>query len=173
MDAASMDLRLFYTGRDASSWSKCRWTTGEAGEGPEFYRISAITGSPICYTTEALKHAHTAYLVGIVCLQWADCLAAKTRSLSIGQQGLSNMWGNFGFFSETALILFVTYVPFMNIGLQTRAVAFPHLGVPIWPWVVTLFLYDELRKIFVRMGMQKTESGQIKFTGWVARNTYY
>jgi len=173
LDAGRMDMRLFYVNRTADAWSKCRWTTGEAGEGPQFYRISSITNSQICYTTEALKNAHTAYLIGIVCLQWADCLAAKTRTLSIGQQGFSNMWGNFGFFSETALILFVTYVPFMNIGLQTRPVAFPHLGVPIWPWVITLFLYDELRKVFVRMGMKKDAYGQVKFEGWVARNTYY
>jgi len=26
----NIDIRLFYTGRGASSWSKCRWTDGES-----------------------------------------------------------------------------------------------------------------------------------------------
>ena len=53
----NVDLRLFYTARAASSWSKCRWTDGEANQGPYFYRYSSFTGKQICYTTEALKHA--------------------------------------------------------------------------------------------------------------------
>jgi len=86
-NSGGVDLRLFYVDRPATSWAKCRWTDGEENEGPRFYRYSEITGKQICYTTEALKHAHTAYLCGIVCLQWADCAVSKTRSLSIAQQG--------------------------------------------------------------------------------------
>lgn len=169
-DADGMDLRLFYTGRPADSWTDCRWDDSSS---PEFYRISYFSNKQICYTTEALKNAHTAYLIAIVCLQWADCLAAKTRMLSMGQQGLKNMWGNFGFFSETALILMITYIPWLNIIFQTRMVAFPHCGVPVWPWVTTLWLYDEMRKFFVRRGRTKDEQGRMMMTGWVARNTYY
>lgn len=77
-----IDLRLFYTARGTDSWSKCRWDDDSS---PEFYRISRETGSQICYTTEALKNAHTAYLICIVCLQWADGISAKTRTLSMGQ----------------------------------------------------------------------------------------
>jgi len=170
----SVDLRLFYTSRPATSWSKCRWDPYDE-QYPSWYRISTVTDRPICYTTEALKHSHTSYLVVIVCLQWADAVISKTRSLSISQQGLSNQYANFGFFFESALVVCISYLPFLNIGLQTRPLALPHLGVPAWPWTVFLFLYDEMRRIFVRSGMTKEEGkgGQIKFTGWVARNTYY
>jgi len=172
-NSGGVDLRLFYVDRPATAWAKCRWTDGEENEGPRFYRYSEFTGKQICYTTEALKNAHTAYLCGIVCLQWADCVAAKTRSLSIAQQGFSNGWGNFGFISETLLVLIVAYVPFINIPLATRPLAFPHLGVPVFPWVTTLFLYDEMRKIYVRAGMKRKPTGQVILDGWVARNTYY
>ena len=60
-----VDARLFYTERLANSWSKCRWIEGTEFPGLNFYRHSAVTGTQICYTTEALKHAQTAYLVGI------------------------------------------------------------------------------------------------------------
>merc|ERR1719453_2995702 len=36
-----------------------------------------------------------------------------------------------------------------------------------------LWLYDEMRKLYVRKGRQRLPTGQIKLTGWVARNTYY
>lgn len=51
--------------------------------------------------------------------------------------------------------------------------AFPHFGVPVFPWVITLWLYDEMRKVWVRKGVVKKATGQTHFKGWVARNTYY
>jgi sodium/potassium-transporting ATPase subunit alpha len=147
-----IDLRLFYTGREANAWSACRWADDTS---PEFYRISMYTGSQICYTTEGLKHAHTAYLVAIVCLQWTDCIISKTRMLSISQQGMGNKAGNWGLVFESVLILFIAYTPFMNMIFQTRGLAFPHLGVPAWPWVAMMFFYDEMRRIFVRAGITR------------------
>jgi hypothetical protein len=86
---------------------------------------------------------------------------------------MRNQWANFGFFSETALILCITYIPLLNLIFETRPVAFPHCGVPVWPWVTMLWLYDEMRKLYVRKGRLRLPTGQIKLTGWVARNTYY
>lgn len=83
------------------------------------------------------------------------------------------MQGNFGLFFETALICSFVYVPLTNYIFQTRPLAFPHLGVPAWPWVVVLFLYDEMRRIFVRKGMKRAPDGHVIMDGWVARNTYY
>ena len=166
-----IDIRLFYTDRPADAWNRCRWS--EDNNSPKFYWESSETGKQICYTTESLKYAHTAYLVAIVCLQWADGVSAKTRTLSMGQQGFANMMGNVGFLSETLLILCITYVPPLNWIFETRPVAFPHLGVPVWPWVTTLWLYDEMRKYFIRKDFEILESGQKKFSNWASRNTYY
>lgn len=36
-----IDIRLFYTGRNADSWNKCRWNEDNS---PKFYRESPETG---------------------------------------------------------------------------------------------------------------------------------
>lgn len=81
---------------------------------------------------------------------------------------------NFGLFFETALVAILSYVPFLNIVLGTRPIAFPHFCVPSFSFFVIIMAYDELRKIYVRNGMQRKEgSNHIKFTGWTARNTSF
>ncbi len=172
------DIRLFYAAtRDADSWTKCRWgysdaTTG-AGESPDFYRTSYATDDfPVCYSTEALKYAQSGYLVSIVCVQWADLMICKTRNLSLSQQGMENPMGNFGLFFETALVAILCYVPFLNVALGTRAIAFPHFAVPSFSFYCAIFFYDELRKIYLRKGMVR-EDGKLRLKGWIVQNTYY
>merc|ERR1711971_924168 len=41
---------------------------------------------------------HTAFLVSIVVVQWADLIICKTRKLSVFHQGMSNWFMNFGLF---------------------------------------------------------------------------
>jgi sodium/potassium-transporting ATPase subunit alpha len=112
--------------------------------------------------------------VSIVCVQWADLLICKTRNLSLSQQGMVNQNANFGLFFETALVAILSYVPFINIVLGTRQIAFPHFAVPSFSYFVIIMSYDELRKIYLRKGMEKSKTtGRIKYNGWVVRNTYY
>jgi len=37
---------------------------------------------------------------------------------------------------------------------------------------VCIFMYDELRKIWLRNGMQRID-GKLRFKGWIVQNTYY
>lgn len=46
---------------------------------------------------------------------------------------------------------------------------FYHFMVPSVPFFVVILLYDEIRKIFLRKGIDD----QGRKLGWVARNTYY
>jgi len=167
-----VDIRLFY-GRDRTpdDFIGCRFDPGDDSL-PNFYKNSVITKSPICYSTEALKFAQSGYLVSIVCVQWADLMICKTRNLSLAQQGMSNSFGNFGLFSETALVAILLYVPFLNVALGTRQIPFPHFAVPSFSFFVAIFFYDELRKIWLRNGMVR-ESGKLKLKGWIVQNTYY
>ena len=64
---------------------------------------------------------------------------------------------NFGLVFETVLILLIVYVPFLNIPLASRQLAFPHLGVIVFPWFVLMVFYDEIRKIYIRAGSLKVE----------------
>jgi len=170
---SKVDVRLFYCEkRNADDYTACRWDPGNTAY-PGFYRNSHISeGNPICYSTEALKYAQAGYLVSIVIVQWSDLMICKTRNLSISQQGMVNNFGNFGLFFETALVAVLLYVPFLNVALGTRPIAFAHFGVPSFSFYVAIFFYDELRKIWLRGGMTRTE-GKLKLTGWIVQNTYY
>merc|ERR1711862_552640 len=61
---------------------------------------------------------HTAFFVSIVIVQWADLIICKTRKNSVFQQGMKNMFLNFGLFFETALAAFLSYCPGMDKGLR-------------------------------------------------------
>lgn len=187
---SKVDIRLFYSFRDAANedyksggrstesvrgptaWTSCRWNPADENL-PTLYRRSYISdGFPICYSTEALKMAQSGYLVSIVCVQWADLMICKTRNLSLSQQGMTNSFGNFGLFSETALVAFLCYVPGCNYVFQTRMIPFAHFAIPSFSFYVAIFFYDELRKIWLRGGMKRID-GRLKLEGWVVQNTYY
>lgn len=77
-----------------------------------------------------------------------------------------------GFLSEIFIAIVLAYVPFLNVGFGTRQIAFAHWAAPMLPWMTTLVLYDEARKIYVRKGTIRSE-GKVKLDGWVVRNTFY
>merc|ERR1719469_1001016 len=167
-----IDVRLFFHTIDADQWSQCRWTANDGM--PHFWKYSHVSANQICYTIEALYYAQCGYLVSIVCVQWADLLICKTRNLSISQQGMVNINMNCALFSETALVAFLCYFKWINEGLGTRMIAFPHFAIPSMSFFMITIFYDETRKVFLRSGMVVSKStGRIKFEGWVVRNTYY
>lgn len=170
---AKMDIRLFYAAtRNPDHFTECRWDPNDT-ELPGFYKTSYSSDDwPICYSTEALKYAQSGYLCSIVTVQWADLMICKTRNLSLSQQGMVNKMGNFGLFSETALVACLCYVPFLNTALGTRQIPFPHFMVPSMSFFCVIFFYDEWRKIWLRSGMERLE-GKLKLTGWIVQNTYY
>lgn len=47
-----VDIRLFYVFRQRTEWSKCRWDPNDE-DIPRFWRISDVSDTQICYTTEA------------------------------------------------------------------------------------------------------------------------
>jgi len=169
---SGVDVRLFFVDRTAEEWSECRWMPD--ADVPHFYKYSHISANQICWTVEALYYAQCGYLVSIVCVQWSDLLICKTRNLSISQQGMINGNANFALVFETVLCAVLCYVPFINLVLGTRFIAFPHFAVPSISFFMIIIFYDETRKAFLRWGMVYSQTtGRIKFDGWVLRNTYY
>jgi hypothetical protein len=144
-----VDARLFYYDLPPTSWVKCRWDPNDESI-PSYWRISWLTGTQICYTTEALKFAQCGYLISVVALQWSGLVAFKTRFLSISQQGMVNHFGTFGLLFETALVASLAYVEPLNVGLGTRHLASPHFCLPGFSFCALISFYDELRKIFIR-----------------------
>lgn len=114
------------------------------------------------FQISALLYAQTAYFVSIVVVQWADLLIAKTRKLSVFQQGLRNGFMNFGLVFETCLAILLVYTPPFNTVFGTRPIHFVH-WFPGVPWSLLIFIYDEIRKFLIR----KEPNGWLdKFTYW-------
>jgi len=161
-------VRLFYHELPPTAWAKCRFEDSKV----RFFRQAYNTGdwTNICYSTEALRCAQCAYLVSIVCVQWADLMICKTRNLSISQQGMKNWVLDFGLLFETVLVAILCYFTWLNLILGTRMIAPQHFCVPSFPFFTVIFFYDEARKMFLRAGVDK-DTG--RFRGWVVQNTYY
>lgn len=114
------------------------------------------------YQVNVLKYAQSAYFVSIVVVQWADLLIAKTRKLSIFEQGLLNGFMNFGLLFETVLALLLTYAPPFNLVFGTRPINALHWFTGV-PWSILIFVYDEVRKSMMRNNPK----------GWLDEFTYW
>lgn len=84
-----------------------------------------------------------------------------------------NNFANFGLMFETALVAILSYIKPLNIGLGTRPVASAHFAIPSFSFFAVILFYDELRKVFLRNGWGDVSKGEMKYKGWVIRNTYY
>jgi sodium/potassium-transporting ATPase subunit alpha len=112
---------------------------------------------------DALQHAQCAFFIAIIVVQWADLIICKTRTLSMFQQGMKNGTLNFGLFFTTVLGSALCYIPYMDRVFGTAPLEFVH-WCPAMPFCIVIFLYDEVRKSFIRSGGKN---------GFVYKNTYY
>ena len=108
--------------------------------------------------------------MSIVVVQWADLLICKTRRLSIFQQGMRNKIMIAGLFEETLLAALLAYIPGTDVALRMYPLEWHWWIVPM-PFSMIIFLYDELRKYFIRQGHREGTVG--KFGRWVEQETYY
>jgi hypothetical protein len=100
-------------------------------------------------------------------------MICKTRTLSLSQQLIGNMQANYSLIFETGLIVLISYVNPFEVGLGTRACACSHFGIPAFSFYMIIYFYDETRKVFLRKGIDKSQKGKVRYTGWIARNTYW
>ena len=83
------------------------------------------------------------------------------------------MQANYSLIFETGLIVLICYVYPFEIGLGTRANAPSHFLVPGFSFYMIIHFYDETRKVYLRRGIDKSQKGRVRYTGWIARNTYW
>merc|ERR1711892_1607472 len=105
---------------------------------------------------------HTAFFVSIVVVQWADLIICKTRKNSVFQQGMKNMFMNFGLCFETALAAFLSYTTGMDKGLRMYPLKI-YWWLPAIPFSILIWCYDETRKFLLRRNPG----------GWIEQETYY
>ena len=108
------------------------------------------------------KKCYSAFFMAIVLTQVADVIICKTRRLSIVHQGMDNWVLNCGCIFELCLASLVIYCPYVNNALQFEPVDVICF-LPALPYAVFIFVYDEIRRYFLR-----------KYPGgWVERETYF
>jgi sodium/potassium-transporting ATPase subunit alpha len=114
------------------------------------FQISPISKRPVCYTTEALKYAQTAYFFSIVFAQFFNTICAKTRKLSFSSQSLANEMMILGWVIELVLTFLLAYLRPVNIALGSRDVKFLHYGLYGLFFAMMMLVYDETRKFLIR-----------------------
>ena len=140
------------------NWSPCR-----------VYQISPISHRPVCYSTEALKYAQTAFFFTICITQWYNTICCKTRKITFKDQGLSNFFMIFGWASEIFLCFCLAYIIPINLVFGTRDLILPHFFLPGILHGLLMWAYDETRKYLIRNWPQD----DIKHPNWFERNTCY
>lgn len=133
--------------------------TADSVEDPRWVTIFPIN---VRDRTTALAGANTAYFISIIIVQWADLMICKTRSRSLFEQGMTNVFMNYSLFFETCLGACLVYLPFCNQVFQTRPMKFVWWCAAV-PFSIFIYVYDELRKGYIR-GHRGS---------WLERNTYW
>jgi sodium/potassium-transporting ATPase subunit alpha len=160
------DLRMGYLQIDEN--------TGVVSASQQFspcrvYQISPISNRPVCYSTETLKYAQTAYYFAIVMGQFYVALCCKTRKVSITQQGLKNFFMIFGWFSEFAICIGLAYILPINKVFGSRDLILPHFYLPCIPACCLMLIWDECRKFLIR----HWPTDNVKYPNWFERNVSY
>ena len=125
---------------------------------------------------ETLHFSQTTYFTTVVIIQVANLFICKTRMLSFLEQGMHNNAMNSALIFELLLAYILLYVPVLNNALRTRPIPF-HFWLISMPYMILVFLYDEVRKYLMRKTSTVTinaETQQIlRNAGWLERHTYY
>merc|ERR1719356_1575750 len=112
-----------------------------------------------------LRRSNTAYFVTIIIVQWADLMICKTRVRSLFEQGMSNVFMNYSLFFETVLGALLVYLPVANTVTKTAPMHFLW-WTPGIPFSIFIYVYDELRKGYIRRARSWGGS-------WLEKNTYW
>jgi len=153
------------------------WEEIKVGGSTVFDQYYSITDSygqehDIDSRSRLLQAAQTSYFVSIVVVQWADLIVCKTRVLSLFQQGMRNRQMNQALVFETLLAICLCYIPGMDEFFKTGPLNFVWWLPPI-SFSVLIFVYDELRKRFIRNDRKRLNFAKTGLTGWVEKTTYY
>lgn len=113
-------------------------------------QISPYSNRPVCYTTEAIKYAQSAYFYSNVIGQLFNNIITKTRRESIFSQGLQNMNMFFGMSTEIIIVFILAYVYPINVVFGSRDNIFLHFGIVAIPISLLIMALEETRKYLIR-----------------------
>ena len=108
---------------------------------------------------QLLQRAQTAYYVSLVLMQMVTAVACETRTASLPlQHGLfTNKYLNICLAAELLLAVAVVYVPALNALLHTQPLE-PACWFAVTPFIILLFVVEELRKWYIRRARARRET---------------
>jgi sodium/potassium-transporting ATPase subunit alpha len=104
----------------------------------------------VCYTTEAIKYAQSAYFYSNVIGQIFNNIITKTRRESIFSQGMHNMNMFFGMSTELIILFVLAFVSPINVVFGSRDNTFMHFGIVAVPVSLLVLALEETRKYLIR-----------------------
>lgn len=152
---SDFDIRSFFVSCNQSNgnWTNIREWAGQCKN----QKLSHVSKHKICFTTEALKHAQTAFWLSVVQCQWVNVFALKSRRTSLGYQGAKNLMINYAIVVEFFLTLLICYAPGIQDGFGTRPVDFIHYGIPGLLFAMVHIISEEIRKTMLRNSSRDKE----------------
>ena len=164
----TLDMRLFYLRCSNENGVKSIYSEVNFGS-CLVKQVSEYSGAPVCYTSESVKFAQTAYFISIVFAQVSNAMSVKSRKFSFMFSGLTNFLLVYGFASEICLTLLLTFANPFHSAFNTRELTFLHYGIPAIPFSVLALFYNEIRKLLIRNAPSKNP----RKPNWWIRNTYW
>lgn len=113
-------------------------------------QISPISNRPVCFTTEAVKYAQSAYFYANFTGQLFNNIITKTRRESVFTQGMHNMNMYFGMTTEILIGFILAFVYPINVVFGSRDNIFIHWGIVSVPISLLLLTLEEIRKYLLR-----------------------
>ncbi|CAD8084939.1 unnamed protein product [Paramecium sonneborni] len=158
-----VDLRMYYIQCNTQT---NQWELSVVWGECQIDQISPLSNKPVCYSTEALQYAQTAYFIGLAYTQMCNYQSLKTHKSAGIFQGFNNVFMHFGFMTLIILVMGLTYVQSINVAFQTRDLLFQHQMLAL-PFGLLMQLWNEARKYMVRNVPQTTQT----MPNWWARCT--
>ncbi|CAD8189747.1 unnamed protein product [Paramecium pentaurelia] len=130
--------------------------------------ISPVTKRPYCYHTEASSYSQTSFFFGVVLGQICNYQALRQLKGSAIYNGFDNVYMYLAYFIEFLITWSLSYIEVFNTGFGTRDILFIHYGICGLPFGIVLILWNEGRKVCIRIFKSKTS-----FPSWWDRCVVY
>lgn len=92
-----------------------------------------------------------AFLGAILITQWVNVILVRARRCSAFQIGiLNNHYLTGALVIETAMALWLAYMPFIQHGFRVYPIRFTW-WLPAVPWAIFMLVFDEIRKFLVSL----------------------
>eukprot|EP01017_Pseudomicrothorax_dubius_P033268 TRINITY_DN4446_c0_g1_i3.p1 TRINITY_DN4446_c0_g1~~TRINITY_DN4446_c0_g1_i3.p1 ORF type:complete len:142 (+),score=10.00 TRINITY_DN4446_c0_g1_i3:102-527(+) len=131
-------------------------------------QISRASNRPVCYTTEAVRYAQTAYFISAVIFQMTTLLTNRSLKFSLANHGYSNKGVVFGIALSFIMAMLLLYIAPLHYVFGTRDLHWYHIAQG-FIFSILMMVLDETRKYLAR----RKSSLESDESNWYERNALW